>query len=160
MAKKPGQKNYTPTQRISIATAILKYKIPARRVAETEGLPVRTVYAIVKRYKQQEDGRDLPRSGAPKRLDSRHLQQICRLIAQDPYISNEQIVRDAKLPCSAATLSRYLRDMGIRHKSATTHPKLSPEDAQKRLEFAQQWINENEEVPGPQEAAQEAAQEA
>lgn len=69
------------------------------------------------------------------------MRRIFRAIANDPFISNEQLIREAELDVTSTTLSKYLREKGIMHYRALQRPKLTPENAQQRLEFARRYVS-------------------
>lgn len=131
------KKEHSPHKRTKIVTAF-NCGLSAAQIAENEGIS-KAVYGIVHRYKHQESTKSSPRVGRPHKLGERKMRQIFRAIANDPFISNEQLIREADLNITSTTLAKYLREKGIIHFHVIQRPKLTPENAQQRLEFARRY---------------------
>jgi transposase len=127
--------NHSPHKRTRIVTAY-NLGMKAKTVGLKEGISARAVYAIVERYGKQQSAKDQPRSGRPPLLDGRHKRHIFRCIEEDPFVSNRELIEKCALPCSVSTVTRFLRKEGIQHYRALRRPKLTPDVAAKRLEFA------------------------
>lgn len=110
------------------------------RIAQCEGIPYGSVHGIATRYTQQISGRDLPRPGQPKKLSPRNKRNILRIIEEDPFITNKNLVQRTGVSVSVATLTSYLKSQGIQHRRALQRPKLTPTAAARRLEFAREHI--------------------
>ena len=133
---------YSPHKRARIVSAF-NSGMTGREVAEQEGVPPATAYGIRRRYRGQISAKSSPRSGRPPALSIRDKRRIFQLIHNDPFIKNEEILRQACLECSVDTLTRFLVKEGIQHKKALQRPKLTPELASERLEFARKYLRES-----------------
>jgi len=63
-----------------------------------------------------------------------------RIIAQDPFKKAKEIITEAGLRYCERTLIRWFKKQGIQHLTALQRPKLTEENAQKRLQFARAHI--------------------
>lgn len=113
------------------------------QIAAQEGVNRHSVKGIVTRYRHQTSARTTPRSGRPKIISDRDKRHIFRIIKSNPFIKNRDILREANLRCSERTLERALKAEGIQHTLALRRPKLTPEIAEKRLQFAQRYQNQD-----------------
>lgn len=137
--RRPGP-NHSPHKRTEIATMFRK-GIRAKAIAAEFRISRGAVYQICRRYKLQESAKDLPRSGRPPILDERDKRHIFRLIAQDPFIHNKDLLAALGNPCTIQTITKWLRKEGIQHFRAKERPKLTPELAAIRKEFAQKHLS-------------------
>ncbi|RZK35342.1 MAG: hypothetical protein EOO61_12065 [Hymenobacter sp.] len=112
-------------------------------MASSEGTNINTVYSVVHQYHYQTSVRSLPRSGRPPILSKRFKRRIFCCIASNYSISNQDIIVGAELPCSAATLQRFLLKHKIQHYRALRRPKLTLKNAEQRLA----WCVEHVEKP-------------
>jgi transposase len=135
--------NHSPHKRTRIVTSYFLGKT-ARRIGAEGGISDRAVYAIVGRYRDQESARDRPRSGRPSALTERDKRHIFILINTDPFIQHRDSIDQAGLNCSITTITRYLRTEHIEHWTALRRPKLTPEIARMRLEFARSYSEKPE----------------
>ena len=133
---------YSPHKRARVVSAFSS-GMTGREVAEQEGVPLATAYGIRRRYRDQISAKSSPRSGRPPALSIRDKRRVFQLIRNDPFIKNEEIIQQASLKCSADTLTRFLVKEGIQHKKALQRPKLTPELALERLEFARKYLRES-----------------
>lgn len=98
-----------------------KYTI--RQIAEKEGVPVGSITGIVKRCTKQKSGRDQSRPGRPTILTDRDKRHILRLIENDPFIQNQQILDQISSSISTGTLTAYLKSVGRLRSMALTTSK-------------------------------------
>jgi transposase len=139
MTLNPIKRHWSPHKRGKIV-ALLSAGLSGKAVAAQFNISRDAVYSLNKRYKHQINGRSNLRSGRPPLLDERHKRHIFRVIRQNPFISNHNLLKQASLPCSFSTLSRWLKSQGIQHFKAIRRPKLTPELAKKRLTFTRQHL--------------------
>jgi len=129
------RKHYSPHKRARIA-ALQTAGISHRDIARREGVSAGSISGILKRYGVQKSAKSLQRSGRPRILTERDIRYLFRFIDQDPFITSEELREKANLACSVRTITRELIRHGIQHSKALRRPKLTPEHAAKRLEFA------------------------
>lgn len=136
--KTPGTE-YSPHKRTRIALGA-ELGLTRRQLWQKEGVNPASIKGITKRYRVQKSAKSSPRSGRPRKLDERDIRHFLILIAKDPFISAEKLIADSGVTCHPRTVSRALIKRGIQHFKAIRRPKLTPEAARKRLEFARQHI--------------------
>lgn len=139
------KKQYSPHKRTRIVT---KYDagIKPSIIAAEEGVPVNSIRGIAKRYRVKKSATSMKRCGRPATITERDKRVLLRIIANNPFIKNIDLLREAGLECSISTLTRYLKKQGIMHTLALTRPKLSEIVAAKHLRFAQRYINQDSRV--------------
>lgn len=142
MAPLTPRVEYSPHKRTRIVTSY-NSGVSVKAISIKEGVPSPSIYGIIKRYRVQKSAKSSPRVGRPPSISIRDKRRIFQLIRDDPFISNLQLIERATLGCSVRTLSRFLKDEGIQHTEALRRPKLTPEIAQSRLEFARQYLRES-----------------
>ena len=120
--------------------------MPPREIAAKEGVPVDSIRGIAKRYRVQKSAQSSPRPGRPPVISEREKRVIMRIIAQDPFVKAKEIIIEAGLCCCERTLTRWLKNQGIQHLTALRRPKLTEENAQKRLQFARAHILQSQEI--------------
>lgn len=140
MPRPVSKKNWSPHKRGRIRK-MYDLSVPIRKIALDEGIPRGTVHGLVTRYDHQVKGRDRPRPGRPKKLSERQERYIIRLIEENPFIKNQEIINQADLSISEWTLTQYLQSKGIQHRRALKRPKLTPANAAIRLRFAQEHVD-------------------
>lgn len=131
---------YSPHKRTRIA-CLKNSGYSHAHIASVEGVPAKSISGIVKRYQQQQSGRSQPRAGRPKALSNHDMRRINRSIIRDPFISAAQLISENSLQCTDVTVIRELKKAGVQHYKALRRPKLTQQNAQKRLEFARKYIN-------------------
>ena len=112
-----------------------------RAIARKEGIPAGSIHGIILRYDSQISAKSQPRSGRPHSLSERDKRSLFRSINANPFITATQILLNCNLGCSVKTLTRFLKLEGIQHYRALRRPKLTPQHAEKRLQFASQYFN-------------------
>jgi transposase len=143
MAPTTPKPNYSPHTRTRVVM-LRNCGLPLYRIAHSEGISPGSIHGIIRRYRDQKSAQDLPRLGRPAALTDREKRIIFRCINLDPFASISQIRLSCNLQCANVTLTRFLKKNGIQHTYALRRPKLTPELAQKRLEFARKHINKPE----------------
>ena len=131
---------YSPHKRTRIALAY-NSGLSRAAIAAKEGVPIRSISGIIKRYNSQRSGTSSPRSGRLHMLNERDIRHVCRIIEVDPFIKNDELLQRAGLMCDIRTLTHALQKRGILHKTALRRPKLTEEAARKRFAFAREHIS-------------------
>lgn len=145
MDQSTPKKHHSPHKRTRIVTAY-NLGIPPRVIAQQEGVLAASVRGIASRYRHQKSAQSSPRSGRPPVLSEREKRCVMRCIADNPFIKTSELVQNAGLTCSSRTLLRWLRSNGIAHQTALRRPKLTEENAAKRLKFAQDYVSQSREI--------------
>lgn len=135
MPQNTNKPHHSPHKRTKIVYNYLS-GVSAKAVAAKYNVTPRAVYNINQRYKVQKSAKSNPRSGRPRVITERGKRHLFRLIEEDPFIQNNELLSRASLTCVTSTLTRFLRKEGIQHFRALRRPKLTPEVAAKRLAFA------------------------
>jgi hypothetical protein len=100
------------------------------------GRPWSTVKNFLHRYYKRGRIENLPRSGRPEVLTRRDKRVILRAVRKNRQHTREQIRRIYAPHVSLATIDRLLRQHNIKKWLAKKRPKLKPEHAKARLEWA------------------------
>lgn len=117
----PGPKTktpFSPGKRTRIArmhTAGMKL----RDIAEKEGVPKGSIIGNVKRYRVQNAGETLPRSGRPRALTEREIRYLIRYVEQNPSVTARELKEKVNLQCCEATIQRELKRRGITRASVS-----------------------------------------
>ena len=138
MPPRARKKQWSPHKRTRVRK-MYEMGYTARQIAACEGIPQNSVSGIATRYTHQQSGRDLPRPGQPPKLSDRDKRCILRCVRESPFIQNKQLLEQTGLGCSIETLTHYLTSQGIQHHRALQRPLLRPEDAFRRLVFAEKY---------------------
>ena len=89
-------------------------------------------------------GVSAPRSGRPPKLTSRDRRHIVRYVRRDRTKRREplaDISKDLNLNVHPNTIKHVLKDAGMNHRIERKRPYLLPEQKQKRLKFAREYIH-------------------
>ena len=130
---------YSPHKRTRI-TVGYQLGLTPRALFAKENVSPRSVYGIAKRYEYQASGRSLPRSGRPRKLTTRDIRLLLRIIDIDPFVTSEELRISTGLSCSTRTIRRKLVRRGIQHYRARRRPKISEANTVKRLAFARRYV--------------------
>lgn len=133
--RKTSRKEYSPHTRGRIAMAYSK-GTKLIDIAKELSIPKGSVYGILKRYKTQQKGRSQPRAGRTAILSERDKRHIQRAVFQSPFDSAKEIRDKCEIKAGESTISRAMRKSGLGHWKALRRPKLTPDHAKARLEFA------------------------
>ncbi len=145
MDQSTPNKHYSPHKRTRIVTAY-DLGVPPRVIAAQEGVPAGSVRGIASRYRLQKSAQSSPRSGRPPLLSEQEKRRVMRCIADYPFITTPELVQNAMLTCSTRTLSRWLKKEGLAQQTNLRQPKLTEENAAKRLKLAQDYISQPSKV--------------
>ena len=69
-------------------------KTSYRCIAERLKVPVSTVGYIIKKWKESGTTKNMPRSGAPRKITERCRRKIMRTVRNDPFVTSEEIQND------------------------------------------------------------------
>lgn len=116
--------------------------VPQRQIARVMGVSPGSISGIIRRYDDQKSAKTQHRAGRPPKLSKRDKRALFRIIKQDPFITIPNLLLLSGLDVSERTILQYLQSEGIHHQHALRRPLLTPEVAQKRLEFAQEHVDE------------------
>lgn len=89
-----------------------------RDIAAREGVPADSIRGIVARYTNQISTQSQPRSRRPTIITDRQKRIIIRIITNNPFIKNADLLRETGLTCEIRTLTRWLKTQGIKHHTA------------------------------------------
>lgn len=110
------KRNWSPHTRTRIAVA-REFGLPYAEIARREGVSARAAAGIVRRYRHQTKGEDLPRPGRPKLLlTAREQRHVLRLVEGTAGLSKAQIIQQAGLAVSETTLARFLKEQGVKQR--------------------------------------------
>jgi transposase len=112
-------------------------------VAAQEGVKKHAIFGIVRRYEHQESAKSNPRSGRPTILTERDKNHILRIIDHDPFIATSRLLDESGCRCHRATLTRWLKKMGVQRHLASRRPFLSEAAAAARRNFAEEYVDED-----------------
>lgn len=106
-------------------------------IARSVNCPDSTVRTTLKTAPSRDDGESAPRDGRPKILTSRDERHIIRRARIEPDITYLELKERCSLHCHEKTIYRVLKDYGLTNWLAKERPKLTPEVAVLRLNWAQ-----------------------
>jgi transposase len=136
------RKEFSPRKRYGIVS-MHSSGVPRRRVAQFYGVSPQTVSDLVKRARGQDQCTSRPRSGRPRKIDSRDERRIFRMLNDSPFTPIRDIADIPSRRVSNQTIQRVLFDAGLFHVRALRRPRLTETHARERLEFAQKYIGKD-----------------
>ncbi len=92
---------------------------------------------------------NLPRTGAPCKISPCEVSMILRKVRDQPRFTRDDLVNDLKragTTVSTVTISNTLHRHGLKSCSARKVPQLKPAHVQARLKFAEDHLDDPEEV--------------
>ena len=107
-----------------------------REISKELGLPRTTVQSTLRLQNERTDGQSKPRSGRPAYSTERLLRRIVRFVNANPKKTYAQVLSELNLSFCRATLHNILAPAAIRKWRCAQRPVLTPEIANKRL----QWV--------------------
>lgn len=134
------KKHWSPHKRTRIRM-MYEQGYSKSQIASKEHIPKGSVHGIATQYTQQISAQSKPRPGQPKKLTKYDKRHIKRMIRENPFITNQELLNTIDLRISIKTLSAYLKSEGIQHMSALRRPKLTATAAAERLRFALEHAN-------------------
>ncbi|KAJ5743349.1 transposase [Penicillium manginii] len=101
-----------------------------------------TIYSTIKRFREHQTLKSLPRSGAPKVYRYSTIKYTCLLARREPWLSLSEL--SARIPShpSRSTIKRFLRSKFLQRYRARRCIPISRENARKRVQFCRNWRTE------------------
>ena len=110
-------------------------------------IPTSTVGSIIRKWKEYQTTENLPRTGAPKKISTRALNHITRIVSKKPQTTRKELVEELEAvgtSVSKHTVSNALRERGLRSSKARKVPLLSKRHIEARKIFATTFITKPE----------------
>ncbi len=129
---------------VDLHKAGMGYKTIAKQLGEK----VKTVGAIIRKWKKHKITVNLPRTGAPCKLSPRGVSMIMRTVRNQPRTTREYLVNDLKEAgtiVTKKTIGNTLHRERLKSCSARKVPLLKKAHVQARLKFANEHLNDSEE---------------
>lgn len=111
-------------------------------IAVEFGVSESTVYKWWKRWLEEGNLRDHPRSGAPKKTAAVD-QRILAAVAENPMTNAVALRDDLQLQVSVCTVRNRLHKAGVHHRIPAKKEKLTERHRLDRLRFAQRYVQED-----------------
>ena len=112
-------------------------------------IPVSTVYDTIKRYKKKGSAQPQVRPGRPKKLTSRDIRSLQRIVHKDRFTPlgrvTNQLNTNLNTTLHATTVRKYLHDIGLNSCSARCKPLLTKTQQKNRLQWCKGKREWNEE---------------
>jgi transposase len=110
-------------------------------IAKTLKLTPSTIYYTIDKSTQRNEGKNLLRSGRPKKYTERDTRRIVHFVRVNPKSTYEDIRRNLHIYLSHDTFGRILADVGIKNWRAKRRPFLTSEHAKIRRRWVKIYIN-------------------
>ena len=140
--------NMDPNQadRASVRNRIVGMKMAGSsptEIARTLAISKTTVYLWLKRFEEQGNVKTKKIPGAPKQTTAEENRKIIQEVRANPFTNSTDIARTLQLTVSPRTIRRRLHEAGLRNRAAATKDVLTATHKERRLQFAQQHIEED-----------------
>lgn len=102
-----------------------------------------SVGSIVRKWKTSGHTVNCPRTGAPRKISTRAISRIVRIVENDPKTTRNELVRtlhDAGVKVTRQTVGNALRKEGLRSCKPRKVPLLKRNHVQSRLKFANEHL--------------------
>jgi len=129
------RKELTPFERGQIV-ALDGVDLSQSKIAKVLKRPRSTIQDALKNSCQNPDGESLSRSGRPPILTPRDRRLLLREVRKHPKLTYKELKKATGLHYSTPTLRKALKEEGITRWIAKKRPKLTPENAKIRLNWA------------------------
>ena len=96
-----------------------------KKISKQLGEKIKTVGAIIRKWKKHKVTANLPRSGAPRKISPHEISMMMRKVRDQPSTTQEELVNDLKAvgtTVTKRTISNTLHREGL--ESCCTHPLL------------------------------------
>lgn len=104
-------------------------------------IPLSTIHYTVKKETQRNDQASKSRSGRPKVISPIEQQRLLNLIEEDHHIKMRELSQAAQSCPSVRTVQRLFRELHIQKWKQRNRPEITPENAEKRLNWARAYTN-------------------
>ena len=102
-----------------------------------------TVGSIIRKWKEYQTTNTLPRTSAPKKISTRALNHMTRIVSKKPPTTRKELVEELQAvgtSVSKHTVSNALRERGLPYSKARKVPVLSKRHIEARKIFATTFI--------------------
>ena len=110
-----------------------------RCIAESFKVPVSTVGYIIKKWKESGTTKNMPRSGAPRKISEKCRRNIIRTVRNNPFVTVEELQNDlSKMGASVCkkTISTELHRESLKPLKPRKTPLLKKQHMKSRLDYA------------------------
>ena len=128
-------KELNPSQRSFILGCYYSGQKPAS-IAATLNIPPSTVYSTIYLASKRSQQTSQPRSGRPKILSNNDKRSIIRHIQKNPFSTYQEVINTLHLSICRRTLYTIINETGYGKWKAQKRPKLTPEIAKCRYNWA------------------------
>ena len=126
-----------------------KAGIGYKKITKQLGEKLRTVGAIIRKWKKHKVTTNLPRSGAPHKISPRGKSMLMKKVRDQPSTTQEELVNDLKAVGATVTkwtISKTLHREGLKSFCARKVPLLKKAHVQAHLKFAKEHLDDPEEA--------------
>ncbi|CAK44601.1 uncharacterized protein An03g03020 [Aspergillus niger] len=102
-------------------------------------IPYSTIQTTIKRESTRKQQHSASRSGRPKRITPEEQQQLLDLVEQDQHIKMRELSTAVQSSPSIRTVQRLFRTLHMQKWKQCERPEITPQNAEKRLRWAQQY---------------------
>ena len=104
-------------------------------------ISISTIRYTIKKEQERLNQRSLPRSGQPQKLSLEQKENIVNLTKTNPHITLYELQESVDMRCSKDTIRRVFRTLHMRKWLQRKRPEITPENAEKRLQWAQRYAH-------------------
>ena len=136
-------KNFSEDVRNMIIT---KHKkgLGYRKISSQLNIPISTIGAIIRKWKNCGTTRDRQRTGRPQKINQTSGRRIVRKAKKNPFVTRRELqedLRQAGIEVSKDTISRSLHRQGLNCRSPRKTPLLKRKHVNARLKFVDVYQN-------------------
>ncbi|KAK3884201.1 hypothetical protein Pcinc_011477 [Petrolisthes cinctipes] len=115
--------------------------LSAAEIAAEFGLHRATVYSWLRRWEEDGELRDGPRSGVKRKTTPQDDQRIREYAETHPFGNAVDAQQNLNLDLSVQTVRNRLKEMGYHHRTPSKKLKLTERHRQLRVQFAQRYLD-------------------
>lgn len=112
-------------------------------IAEEVGVHRTSVYCWLKRWDEEGNLRDHPKSGRRRKTTAEEDRRIRNYFETHPFSNAVAAVEHLQLDLSAETIRMRMKEMGFHHRIPAIKPKLTERHRELRLQFAQRYVHQD-----------------